>query len=161
MKDKDILKLFLIIGMACLPTVVRKPPAKYFVTIFMINSVFNYFLDNYLVKKGYLKYPVKLIPGIKHSALYDHLICPLVSVWVCQATYASKLKGILFKSFLFAVPQAGFEVLAERKTNLIKFQNGWTGIHSFLTVILAKLSLRAFLEVLKRTTYQRGDRQST
>ncbi|WP_025025500.1 CBO0543 family protein [Caldalkalibacillus mannanilyticus] len=151
MSQLTILRFFLVLGILCLPTLFRQRPYKYWVTIHLLSAVSNHFIDNFLISKKCLEYPVRLFPSkIKNSGVYDYLICPLFTVWFCQSTYHSNLQDILKESILFTIPQLTIELLAESKTNLIKFKNGWTWIHSAITVICAKLIARTFIEVWKK-----------
>ncbi|MCM3600898.1 hypothetical protein M3175_09155 [Robertmurraya korlensis] len=66
MKNKlemNILKALLVISLGLFINLIRKPPIKDWLLVFLIKSYFATFIDNLLVRKGFLKYPVNIISG--------------------------------------------------------------------------------------------------
>lgn len=146
MSDKKILKFLWISGLVLLfPTLLTKSIKEQLI-VYLLSSYFNTPLDNYLVSKNRLEYPVGLKNErkfTKGSFLYDSILCPLLTVWYYQSTQKTKkLSGILFKTFLFTTPQVILEASLERFTRTIKYKKGWKWYHSFIGIFLIKLFIR-------------------
>lgn len=152
LKERQILKFSLILGLFFLPILFRKPSSKLWSTIYVTNGIFSHLTDRALVAQKKLSYPVRLVPKLtKNSLVYDYIICPLISVAYCQATNHSKPLGILGKGILFALPQVAIEYLAEKKTKLIRYKNGWTVLHSYIGILFVKLIFRGLFGFLKNS----------
>jgi hypothetical protein len=152
LKERQILKFSLILGLFFLPILFRKPSFKIWSTIYLTNGIVSHLTDRALVAQKKLSYPVRLVPKLtKNSLVYDYIICPLISVAYCQATNHSKPLGILGKGILFALPQVAIEYLAERKTKLIRYKNGWTVLHSYIGILVVKLTFRGLFGLLKKS----------
>ncbi|OZM56371.1 hypothetical protein CIB95_11385 [Lottiidibacillus patelloidae] len=148
--EKGMLRFGIIFGLLAFPTLFRKQKNKLWLSLFLINGITNHLIDRILVRKKKLKYPKRHLPKIfKVNVTYDYLVCSYISVWFCQTTYNDKFSKILAKSFLFAVPQAAYEIFLERKTKLLHFKRGWEWYHSALLVLLVKLLSRCYLSVAK------------
>ncbi|MBU8906181.1 CBO0543 family protein [Desertibacillus haloalkaliphilus] len=146
-----LLKYFgIIFGICSIPTLFKKPSVKTWLPLFLINCLVNYIFDKTLVETKQIKYPKRALPNItKINILYDFFICPYLSIWYCQSTYNSQLKGIIGKLILFSVPQAMYEILLERKTNSLEFTGQWKWLYSFFLVFVVKVISRVLLEFLK------------
>ncbi|MDA8333732.1 MAG: hypothetical protein M0Z41_01895 [Peptococcaceae bacterium] len=159
MNERTILRNTLFLGLAVLPLLLRKPPVKMWSLMYVANGVSSDIINRFLVKSGRLEYPVRLAPKLfANSVLYDYVICPLISVIYCQTTYNTKPGIIILLGALFAIPQIVIEYLAERKTKLIKYKNGWTWVHSYLGIVAVKLAMRAFIEIIRPKFKQAGIR---
>jgi hypothetical protein len=152
LKDRNILKFSLFLGLCFLPILFRKPSFKIWSVIYLTNGIASHLTDRALVAKKKLSYPIRLVPHLtKNSLVYDYIVCPLISVAYCQATKNSKLLGTLVKGLLFAVPQVVIEFIAERKTQLIKYKRGWTILHSYVGILAVKLVFRGLYEILRKS----------
>jgi hypothetical protein len=58
--EKNILRFLFVSGIGTFMNLIRKPPIKDWLIIFLMKSYIATILDNLLVKRGYLKYPVNL-----------------------------------------------------------------------------------------------------
>jgi hypothetical protein len=156
MLEKKILKLLWILGLILFPATLFKHPIKERWIVFLLNGVLNQFLDNYLVSTKRIKYPIRIKNAhkfTKGSILYDTLLCPLVTVWYHQATKQPKHIGeFIFKSIIFVLPQISIEIILEKYTKLINYKNGWKWFHSFGAIMLIKLFVRGFIEILNRSS---------
>ncbi|WP_338000935.1 CBO0543 family protein [Neobacillus terrae] len=76
------------------------------VTCFLLKSYYASFLDNVLVKKGYLKYPIHLFKTFDISVLFSYLLFPVSCIYYNQLTQKSGVFGIIFKGLLFSAPSA-------------------------------------------------------
>lgn len=59
--EKNTLRILFVLGILFFFQLIRKPPVKDWLIIFFLKSYIASFIDNLLVKKGYLKYPVSLL----------------------------------------------------------------------------------------------------
>ncbi|WP_223592289.1 CBO0543 family protein [Neobacillus bataviensis] len=152
--EKNTLRILFILGIGAFFNLIRKPPMKEWIIIFLLKSYIASILDNILVKKGYFKYPVNLFKIFDISALFSYLLFPIICIYFNQITKNSNIKGILFKCLLFSLPSALAEHWLERKTKLIKYKKSWTSVHSFFSIAFTFLMVR-FLMTLIRTASQK------
>ncbi|MDQ6596402.1 hypothetical protein E2K98_29765 [Bacillus salipaludis] len=157
MTDRKILKFLWLLGLVLLFPTLLKKPIKEQLIIFLLSSFFNTPLDNYLVSKDRLEYPVRLKNErkfTKGSFLYDSILCPLITVWYYQSTQKTKkLSEIILKTFLFTTPQVILEALMERFTRTINYKKGWKWYHSFIGIFLLKLYIRGFVGLINLISY--------
>lgn len=151
MLERKILKLLWILGFLIFPTLFKKPIKERWI-IFLLNSVFNQYLDNYLVQTNRLAYPVRIKNAhyfTKGSILYDTVLCPIVTVWYHQATKNTKnILEFIIKTIIYVSPQIIIEIIFEKYTNLVKYKNGWKWYHSFGAVAFIKVIIRTFVELI-------------
>ncbi|GKU82702.1 CBO0543 family protein [Niallia sp. NCCP-28] len=157
--EKIVLRILCVIGISSFLNLLRKPPLKDWLIIFLLKSYIASILDNLLVKKGYLTYPVKLLKTFDVSVLFSYLLFPVSCIYFNQVTKNSSVLGILAKSLLFSVPSALAEHWIERKTNLIKYKKSWTSIHSFISIALTFLIVR-FIMILIRKVASKQSRKT-
>lgn len=151
MKEKKILWIATGISLLLIPTLNKKPSIKYWSLLFLLFGFINHGLDQFLVSRKYITYPIRFAPKLfKIQLIYDYFICPYISIWLCQTTYKSKLRSIIGVSFLFTIPQMLLELWALKKTKLIKYNNNWTLKHTFVAILLVKLLARGILELVKK-----------
>ncbi|QOY35456.1 CBO0543 family protein [Anaerobacillus isosaccharinicus] len=147
--EKRILRILLISGLILLPISLGGRNYKKWVIIFLLNSYANSFIAPILAKKNYLKYPVRFFSKFYQSSIiYDYFLCSLVSVWYCRISHQDKWPKAFLKVWLLALPQAIVEMWLEKNTSLIKYNKGWTWIHSLLTITVAKLSVRNLIPLI-------------
>jgi hypothetical protein len=105
-----------VIGIGTFFNLIRKPPIKDWLIIFLLKSYISSIIDNILVKKGYLKYPVKWIKTFDFSVIFSYLIFPVSCIYYNQVTKNSSVFGIIFKCLLFTLPSTIVELWFERNT---------------------------------------------
>jgi hypothetical protein len=149
--EKNILRLLFIFGIGTFFNLIRKPPLKDWLIIFLLKSYIATILDNLLVKKGYLKYPVNLIKTFDFSVLFSYLIFPISCIYFNQVTQKSSIIGIIFKSILFSAPSAAAESWLEKNTKLIKYKKSWTSLHSFASIASTFLIVRFLMALIRKT----------
>ncbi|WP_246938594.1 CBO0543 family protein [Bacillus pinisoli] len=150
MIERTIIRVGIIFGILAFPTLFKRPSNKLWVSLFIINGIFNHVLDRILITTKKLKYPKRFLPRIfKVNVVYDYLVCPYLSVWFAQQTYHDKLPKILMKAFFFTIPQASYEIWLERKTDTMKFSRSWEWYYSIFLVFIVKLISRGVLSILK------------
>ncbi|MGO4886127.1 CBO0543 family protein [Anaerobacillus sp. MEB173] len=144
--DKFILLSLLVLGFCLLPFVLRKPPIKDWLLVFLWNAVTNGIIDKIVVSYKTVKYPVRLLPKIfKTNILFDFLLYPIMTIIYNQLTEKDKPFFLFIKLFIFTIPMILIELLAERKTGLIKFKRGWKWYHSFISLNIKSLLTRLWI----------------
>lgn len=145
--DKNILRGFFVLGIGLLTLVLRKPPIKDWLLVYLWNAVTNGIIDKIVVSYNTVKYPTRLLPKIfKINFLFDYLLYPTMTVIFNQLTEKDHKPFIIFiKLFCFTIPMILVELWAERKTGLIKFKKGWKWYHSFISLNVKSLVTRLWI----------------
>lgn len=147
--EMNILKALFIISLGLFINLLRKPPIKDWLLVFFLKSYFATFIDNLLVRKGFLKYPVNLISGFDISVLFSYLLFPISCVYFNQITKTSSVFDIVKKCLYFSVPSAIAEHFLERKTKLITYKKSWNSYYSFLSIAFSFLIVRALMGMIR------------
>ncbi|MFC0476217.1 CBO0543 family protein [Robertmurraya beringensis] len=147
--EMNILKALFIISLGLFINLLRKPPIKDWLLVFFLKSYFATFIDNLLVRKGFLKYPVNLISGFDISVLFSYLLFPISCVYFNQITKTSSVFDIVKKCLYFSVPSAIAEHFLERKTKLINYKKSWNSYYSFLSIAFSFLIVRALMGMIR------------
>ncbi|WP_419955290.1 CBO0543 family protein [Neobacillus niacini] len=146
----NMLRILFTFGIFTFLHAVRKPPVKDWLIIFLLKSYIASFLDNILVKKGYLKYPVNLFKTFDISVLFSYLLFPVSCMYFNQATKNSSPLGIIVKSILFSAPSALAEDWIEKNTKLITYKKSWTSFHSFFSISLSFILVRFLMSFIRK-----------
>ena len=134
-----------------LPIFLWKRPIKDWIFVYLFDAITNGILDEILTRYKIIKYPIRLFSQkTKINVLFDFLVYPLFTVYFNQNTLKDRPFLILYKLLFFTIPMYFFEIWAVQKTNLIKWQNGWKGYHSFLSLTIKSLITRLFIELIRR-----------
>jgi hypothetical protein len=155
-----ILRSLFVVGIASFFNLIRKPPIKDWVIIFLLKSYIASIFDAIFVKKGYLKYPVNLFKVFDISVLFSYLIFPVTCIYFNQVTRNSSLIGILAKCLLFSAPSALAEHWLERKTNLIKYKKSWNSFYSFGTIACTFLMVRFLMIIIRKESRRQNSRSA-
>ncbi|WP_423408928.1 CBO0543 family protein [Heyndrickxia sp. MSNUG] len=150
--EKNILWALFIFGIFSFFQLVKKPPLKDWLMIFLLKGYIASILDNLLVKKGYLKYPVSLFKTFDISVLFSYILFPVTCIYFNQVTKNNGLIAIFLKSILFSLPSAIAEHWIEKKTDLIKYKKSWTSIHSFTSIASTFLAVRFLMGGIRKWT---------
>jgi hypothetical protein len=148
--EKNTLIFLLIFGLISIFNLMRKPPVKDWMLIFLFKGYVSSIIDKLLVRKGYITYPVKLVKWFDVSFIFDYLLYPIACVYFNQVTKSSGLLGILIKSVCFSGPMAIVEHFFEKRTKLIKFKKGWHTLTSFYSLTLTFLISRTFIAIIRK-----------
>lgn len=151
MKNKfelNILKLLTFTGILSFFNLIRKPPMKDWIMIFLIKSYIATFLDNLAVRNGYIRYPVKLLKSFDISVIFSYLIFPITCIYFNQLTKQSKIVGTLITCIAFSVPMALFENILEKNTKLIKYKRNWSWIHSLCSIFFTFIIVRSLYKLI-------------
>jgi hypothetical protein len=148
--EKNILWFLLLFGIINFIKLIRKPPVKDWLIIFLLKGFLSSLLDAILVKKGYIKYPITLLKSVNISFGFDYLLHPIACVYYNQVTKSSNIVGIFIKALFFSIPMAVTEHFLEKKTKLIKFKKGWTSFTSFWTMTVTFLFSRLIIALVRK-----------
>lgn len=148
--EKNTLRFLLLFSIVSFLNLMRKPPVKDWMLIFLFKGYLSSILDKLVVRKGYISYPVKLFKSFDISFIFDYLLYPIACVYYNQATKSSNLFGILIKSLFFSVPMALVEHFFETRTSLIRFKKGWTSFTSFYSLTITFLISRTFIAIIRK-----------
>ncbi|WP_271751788.1 CBO0543 family protein [Cohnella sp. JJ-181] len=148
--EKKFLYGILMITLGVLLFIMKRQPRKDWFFAYGFNAITNIAIDKWVTGK-YISYPTRLFSKIfKIHVLYDTVLYPTATVIYNQMTSKDRLPAIVYKVFLFTVPLTLFEFWAERKTGLIKWLNGWTWYHTFLSVSLKSLITRGSVTIYRK-----------
>lgn len=149
--DQWILRGLFVFGISLFAFLLRRPPIKDWLLVFLMNAVTNGIIDKVLVFYRILEYPTRVFPKIFHiHTLFDYLLYPTVTVAYNQLTAKDKPIIIFFKLFLFTIPIILIETWAKKNTGLIKYKKGWRWYHSFISLSLKTLLTRGWMEWIRR-----------
>lgn len=150
--QKRILTIVLLINTIILiPLILRKPPIKDWIIVYLFNAVTNIIIDTFLSTYKIVKYPVRLFPKIfKTHLLFDFFIYPTFTVFYNQITYKDKALKAFFKLIIITIPPFLIEVLAVKKTEFIVWSEKWKWYHTFFSIILKSSFTRLFIGIIRR-----------
>lgn len=154
--EKITLRLLYTVGIVAFLNLIRKPPLKDWLIIFLMKSYIASILDTILVRRGFLKYPVNLTKSFDISVLFSYLIFPVSCIYFNQVTKNSSILGILFKCFLFSFPSALTEKWFEKNTKLITYKKSWTWIHSFFSISATFLIVRFLMALIRKSAHRQS-----
>lgn len=147
--ELNFLRLLFLASIGLLINMIRKPPLKEWLIIFLFKSYIASILDNLAVKKGYITYPVRIFRTFDISVLFSYLIFPVTCVYYNHASKDSKLPGIVIKCLLFSIPSAIAEHFIEKKTKLVQYKKGWNSFYSFISIAFSFLFVRSFIAIVR------------
>jgi len=148
--EKNTLRFLLVFGIIGFFYLIRKPPTKDWIIVFLFKGFLSSILDKLVVRKGYIKYPVKLIKSFDISFIFDYLLYPIACVYYNQVSKSSTFFGIIVKAFYFSVPMAIVEHFFESRTSLISFKKGWNTYTSLFSMTITFLISRGFIAVIRK-----------
>nr|WP_052738045.1 CBO0543 family protein [Bacillus sp. SA1-12] len=83
--EKTVLRVLTVIGTIGCIILMKKPPVKDWLLIFLFKGYLSSILDKLLVRTGYIKYPVNLFGKyFDISFIYDYLLFPISCVYYNQ-----------------------------------------------------------------------------
>jgi hypothetical protein len=156
--SKLFLRGFLLMGLVLLPFAFKKKPIKDWLIVYLLTSLFSAIINHILVEKKMLSYPVRLFPKqFKFHVVFDLLLCPVICVFYNQFTYTDKsILRIIWKVFLFSIPQLVIEILAGRYLKMINWHKGWKWYHTFITMNIKYLFIRTFIGLIRKISKMQG-----
>ncbi|MGF2615804.1 hypothetical protein FZC84_06950 [Rossellomorea vietnamensis] len=148
--EKKILVFLLGFGILSFMNILRKPPIKDWLIIFLVKGYISSILDKFVVKKGYIKYPVKLINLFDTSFIFDYLLFPISCVYYNFATFKKSWRTIFIRVLYFSIPMTIIEQWLEKKTNLIQYRKGWNWLFTFVSLNSTFLLVRVIISLVRR-----------
>lgn len=149
--EKKLLRLMMVFTLGLVPFLLRKPPIKDWLFVFFLDGLSNGFIDQILVRKNYLKYPVRILPKLfKHHIVFDHILYPTFTIIYNQLTMNDKPLKAFLKLLIIVIPLTGIEFVADRKTHLIKWKRKWTFYHTFIWVMFKSSFTRIIIAVVRK-----------
>lgn len=150
--NRLILRGITILGLGCLPFLMIKQPRKNWIIVFFLKGLFSIIIDNYIVRKKRVEYPVRFLPNFYDICLlFDCLLFPLACTYFNQVTYHAKPLSILKISLWFSLPITLIEWMLEKKTDLVKWKK-WSVMHTYISENAMFLLVRALMELISLFT---------
>jgi hypothetical protein len=151
MKNKfeiKILRGLFLFGILAFFQLIRKPPMKDWVIVFLLKSYLATFIDTIVVRNGFIKYPVNLFKSFDISVIFSYLLFPITCVYFNQLTKNSRFTGVLMTCTAFSLPMAIVEHFLERKTNLIDYKKNWNWIYSLISIFITFIGVRSLYKLI-------------
>lgn len=150
-KEKKMLWQILLASILLLIYLLRKPPLKDWILVYLLNAFSNVFVDAFIVSKKMLSYPIRIFPHVLDSNfLFDTIVYPTIMVLYNQVTRYDSILLIISKVFLFTIPMLFIELWAVRKTSFIHWKKGWTWKHSFISTTIKSLLNRLMIGLIRK-----------
>ncbi|MFP3847225.1 CBO0543 family protein, partial [Priestia filamentosa] len=88
-----------------IPIILRKPPIKDWIVVYLFNAVTNGIIDKLLTSYNIVKYPVRFVPKIFNiHILFDFLLYPTFTILYNQVTMKDKPFAIFYKLLFLITP---------------------------------------------------------
>lgn len=159
--ELNFLRVLFLFSIGALIYLFRKPPIKDWLIVFLLKSYISSILDNIVVKKGFIKYPVRTLKIFNISVLFSNLIFPVTCVFFNQVTRNSSLLAILTKCFLFTLSCTAAEFLIEKHTNLVQYKKGWNFLYSFMSIAFTFLFVRFSMMIIQTLEKRQCNKRPT
>ncbi|WBL16948.1 CBO0543 family protein [Sutcliffiella sp. NC1] len=160
--DKYILRSLFVFGIGLLTFVLRKPPIKDWLLVYLWNAVTNGIIDKVIVSYKIVQYPTRQFPKLfKTNILFDYLLYPTMTIVYNQFTDKDRPSIIFLKLFYFTIPMLLIELWAERKTSLIEFKRSWKWYHSFISLNVKSLVTRLWIGWVRKVAEKQKIQEST
>ncbi|WP_283244091.1 CBO0543 family protein [Bacillus suaedaesalsae] len=158
-KEERFLRFLTAFGILSFFNLIRKPPSKDWLLIFLLKSYISSFVDTIVVRKGYIKYPANLLKSFDISVVFSYLLFPITCVYYNQITKESNLQSIILKGVLFSLPMALFEDWLEKNTKLIRYKKSWNWLYSFISIFCTFILVRGLYRFIHHSTINQNVKQ--
>ena len=149
--QKKLLRIILGVGLLLIPFAFKRVKLKDWLLIFFLKGYISSFLDQIIVKKKHISYPVRLMSKyFDSSILFDYLLFPILCVFYNQTSEKSNLHSIFLQSFIYSTPMTVLEVILEKKTHLIKYNKNWNWLITYSTLVVTFLFVRGFIAIIRK-----------
>ena len=149
--QKKLLRIILGVGLLLIPFAFKREKLKDWLLIFFLKGYIASFLDQIIVKKKRISYPVRFMSKyFDSSLLFDYLLFPLLCVFYNRTSEKSNLHSIFLQSFIYTTPMTVLEVILEKKTNLIRYKKNWNWLITYLTLVTTFLFVRGFIVIIRK-----------
>ena len=149
--QKKLLRIILGVGLLLIPFAFKREKLKDWLLIFFLKGYISSFLDQIIVKKKHISYPVRFMSKyFDSSILFDYLLFPLLCVFYNRTSEKSNLHSIFLQSFIYSTPMTVLEVILEKKTNLIRYKKNWNWLITYSTLVVTFLFVRGFIAIIRK-----------
>ena len=149
--QKKLLRIILGVGLLLIPFAFKREKLKDWLLIFFLKGYISSFLDQIIVKKKQVAYPVRFMSKyFDSSILFDYLLFPLLCVFYNRTSEKSNLHSIFLQSFIYSTPMTVLEVILEKKTNLIRYKKNWNWLITYFTLVITFLFVRGFIAIIRK-----------
>jgi len=149
--QKKLLRIVLGVGLLLIPFAFKREKLKDWLLIFFLKGYISSFLDQIIVKKKQISYPVRFMSKyFDSSLLFDYLLFPLLCVFYNRTSEKSNLHSIFLQSFIYTTPITVLEVILEKKTNLIRYKKNWNWLITYSTLVVTFLFVRGFIAIIRK-----------
>jgi len=150
--QKKLLKAALVINsIIIIPLILRKPPIKDWIIVYLFNAATNVMLDKVLTRFKIVRYPIRLLPKLFEThILFDFFLYPSFTVIYNQMTYKDNVLRAFLKLILITIPPFLIEVIAVKNTEFIKWKKKWNWYHTYLSIILKSSITRVMIGVIRK-----------
>ena len=149
--QKKLLRIILGVGLLLIPFAFKREKLKDWLLIFFLKGYISSFLDQIIVKKKQISYPVRFMSKyFDSSILFDYLLFPLLCVFYNRTSEKSNLHSIFLQSFIYSTPMTVLEVILEKKTNLIRYKKKWNWLITYSTLVVTFLFVRGFIAIIRK-----------
>lgn len=149
--QKKLLKIILGVGLLLIPFAFKREKLKDWLLIFFLKGYISSFLNQIIVKKKQVSYPVRFMS--KHfdsSILFDYLLFPILCVFYNRTSEKSNLYSIFLQTFIYSTPMTVLEVILEKNTNLIKYNKNWNWLITYISLVITFLFVRGFIAIIRK-----------
>ena len=149
--QKKLLRIVLGVGLLLIPFAFKREKLKDWLLIFFLKGYIASFLDQIIVKKKRISYPVRFMSKyFDSSLLFDYLLFPLLCVFYNRTSEKSNLHSIFLQSLIYTTPMTVLEVILEKKTNLIRYKKNWNWLITYSTLVVTFLIVRGFIAIIRK-----------
>ena len=149
--QKKLLRIILGVGLLLIPFAFKREKLKDWLLIFFLKGYIASFLDQIIVKKKRISYPVRFMSKyFDSSLLFDYLLFPLLCVFYNRTSEKSNLHSIFLQSLIYTTPMTVLEVILEKKTNLIRYKKKWNWLITYSTLVVTFLLVRGFIVIIRK-----------
>ena len=149
--QKKLLRIVLGVGLLLIPFAFKREKLKDWLLIFFLKGYISSFLDQIIVKKKHVSYPVRFMSKyFDSSLLFDYLLFPILCVFYNRTSEKSNLHSIFLQSFIYSTPMTVLEVILEKKTNLIRYNKKWNWLITYFTLVTTFLFVRGFIAIIRK-----------
>ena len=149
--QKKLLRIILGVGLLLIPFAFKREKLKDWLLIFFLKGYISSFLDQIIVKKKRISYPVRFMSKyFDSSLLFDYLLFPLLCVFYNRTSEKSNLHSIFLQSLIYTTPMTVLEVILEKKTNLIQYKKNWNWLITYSTLVVTFLFVRGFIVIIRK-----------
>ena len=149
--QKKLLRIILGVGLLLIPFAFKREKLKDWFLIFFLKGYISSFLDQIIVKKKQISYPVRFMSKyFDSSILFDYLLFPILCVFYNRTSEKSNLHSIFLQSFIYSTPMTVLEVILEKNTNLIRYNKNWNWLITYSTLVVTFLFVRGFIAIIRK-----------